>query len=122
MIFIIAPVLAVLYSVGLLVLVARVRPGGVVPHAALAPVPNLLAAVVVLLSSFEVVTGWANRSTSSPLHPPLVVFVVDVAVAACLLAYPAIAGLPYSLRNRILVGMFAIPVGAVLALSWSLQH
>ncbi|CAM5557491.1 hypothetical protein AB0F92_42255 [Kitasatospora aureofaciens] len=122
MIFVVVPVLAVVFSVGLLVAVARLRPDGMTPHAALAPVPNVLASVVVLLSSFEVVTGWANRASSHPLHPPAVVFVLDVLAAASLLAYPAVAGLPYTWRNRILVGMFALPVGAVLALAWDLQR
>ncbi|MCX4751290.1 hypothetical protein OG455_38305 [Kitasatospora sp. NBC_01287] len=122
MIFILIPAAAVAYAIGLLAFLRRRRPADTSPHSALAPVPNLLASIVVLLSSFEVVTGWAAHTTAQAVHPPEVVFGIDVLASAALLAYPALAGLPFTPRYQVLVGLFAALVGAVVALSWRFQH
>ncbi|WP_146063514.1 hypothetical protein [Streptomyces sp. SM11] len=116
------PALTVLYSIGLLVAIGRHPDDDSTPHAALTAIPNVLSAVFILLSSFEVVTGWANRTATHPIKPPPIVFVVDVVAAGALLAYPALAGLPNTRRHRVLLGLFALPVGAILSLAWHLQH
>ncbi|OII63054.1 hypothetical protein BJP40_25740 [Streptomyces sp. CC53] len=116
------PVVAVLYSVGLLLAIGRHPDDDCAPHAALTAVPNVLSAVFILLSSFEVVTGWANRTAAQPIKPPGIVFAVDVLAAGVLLAYPALAGLPNTRRHQILLGLFALPVGAILSLAWYLQN
>ncbi|WMX44515.1 hypothetical protein [Streptomyces roseicoloratus] len=120
--FTLIPAVTVLYSVGLLLAIGRRPDDDSSPHAALTAVPNVLSAVFILLSSFEVVTGWANRTADEPTRPPAIVFIVNVVAAAALLAYPALAGLSNTRRHRVLLGLFAVQVGAILSLAWYLQN
>lgn len=89
------------------------------PHAVMLTVGSGLLSGFLLLTGFLVATGWAARSTH--VLPPLGLYAADVCAAIAVLLYPALAGLPFTVRHVTAVALFSALVGYTLTAAIQLR-
>ncbi|WP_327674921.1 hypothetical protein [Kitasatospora sp. NBC_00458] len=89
------------------------------PHPVLYSIGSGLLSGFLLITGFLVATGWAAHSTG--VLPPRGLYVADVAAGTAVLLFPALAGLPFTVRYTTAVCFFAALVGYTLSLAIQLR-
>ncbi|WP_371483189.1 hypothetical protein [Kitasatospora sp. NBC_00315] len=89
------------------------------PHPVLSTIGGGLLSGFVLLTGFLVATGWAAHTTN--VVPPVGLYAADLAAGCAVLAYPSLAGLPFTGRHATAVALFGALVGYTLSLAIQLR-